>query len=787
MKAVIMAGGEGTRLRPLTCDIPKPMARLCGRPVLEYILDLLDHHGIQDAALTMRYLPTVITNHFDEQYKGLHLEFVEEDQPLGTAGCVRNAMKIENFDQEDILVISGDALTDIDLTAAYAFHKKSGAMVTIVVTRVNDPREYGLVDFDANGRVTGFVEKPGWAQAVTDFANTGIYLLSPEVQQYIPENTSFDFSKDLFPILLKNGCPIYAYETDAYWCDIGDLSTYVSCQKDLLDGKVSTFPVAQGIVFKDGQPAGNYTLIPPVYIGKGVRIGIGAQIGPFAVLDDGCHVGNNAKVRGSVLLECAYVGDRASLTGSLVCHGASVRRGASMFEGAAIGEGSILGENATISPNVKIWPDKQIDNNCLQRENLQTGRRQVSLFDDVGMTGETGVELTPELCARLGAAIGSVSRGEKVAIGCSHDKSAGVLKMALVSGILSIGCPVWDFGSCIEPQFDYFVNFSLIHLGVYVSGGLKGSIRLVSTGGLPASRSIERSIESRLSVGDFTRAGWDNMKDPTDMTGMRQLYRQELISMAPDGLSGISAEIRGSDFEPVKLLTSVLSTIGCSTDEGVRLHLGAGGRRLSIYDTVAGYIWPERVLAISCFMDLEDGNDLALPYDAPIAIDEMAHRYHRKVVRYLNCPVDGSDTDARKLAANQPWIRDGLMMSIRILNWLKKRHITLSDITQQLPNFAVATKTIACDGNPGRVIRQISGAKTREGIGEGARIQMENGILLVRPSKLGKSLVLVAEAADTEIATELCGALEQKLDTVLLGNTTDKKQPDSISDNSPDK
>lgn len=771
MKAVIMAGGEGTRLRPLTCDIPKPMARLCGRPVLDYILDLLVGHGIDEAAVTVRYLPNAITEYYHERESGLSLRFVEEDKPLGTAGSVQHAAKIAFPSMEDdLLVISGDALTDIHLTDACAFHRRKGAAVTLVVTRVEDPREYGLVDYGEDGRITGFVEKPGWAQAVTDSANTGIYILSPEVLPYIPENMAFDFAKDLFPQLLKDGLPLYAYETQDYWCDIGDLASYVACQKDILEGRVHTSLQAEnGVCRMEEKNAGNYTVIPPVYIGRGVRIGAAAQIGPFAVLDDGCHVGNNAKIRGSVLLENSYAGDRVSLTGALLCHGASVRRGASLFEGAAIGAGSIVGEHASVSPDVKIWPGKQVDSNCYLRENLRDGHAHPSMFDDTGMTGETGVELTPELCARLGAAVGSLSRGDKVAIGCSHDKAAGVLKMALVSGILSAGGLVWDFGSCIEPQFDYFVNFSMIHTGVYLSGGPKGCIRLLSMGGLSATRTMERAIESRLAAGDFVRAGWDCLREETDMSGMRQLYRQELISIAPDGLAGISAEVRGSDFEPVKLLTSVLSTIGCRMEDGLRLHLGAGGRRLSIFDPVAGYIWPERVLAINCLIELENGNDLALPYDAPIAIEEMAHKYGKQVQRYLNCPVDGCDTQARRLAANQPWVRDGLMMAVRILNWMKRQNVTLAELVEQLPHFAVTTKTIPCDCNPGRVLRRIAALETTEKtMAEGTRIRLNEGAVLIRPSKLGKSLVLVAEAADTEIAAELCGELEQKLGTVFL-------------------
>ena len=247
MKAVIMAGGEGTRLRPLTCDSPKPMAHLCGRPVLEYILDLLQEHDVLDAAVTMRYIPSAITAHFGDGYRQMRLSFSEEDKPLGTAGSVRLAVDSQwGGANDDVLIISGDALTDIDLSEACAFHKSRHAAATLIVTRVADPREYGLAEFDREGRITGFLEKPGWGQAATDAANTGIYILSPEALESIPADTNFDFAKDLFPLLLRDGLPLYAYETKDYWCDIGDLTTYLTCQRDILEGRVKTnLPAAQ--------------------------------------------------------------------------------------------------------------------------------------------------------------------------------------------------------------------------------------------------------------------------------------------------------------------------------------------------------------------------------------------------------------------------------------------------------------------------------------------------------------------------------------------------------------
>ena len=221
---------------------------------------------------------------------------------------------------------------DFDLTAAADFHRKAAPRHHCHDRGIR-PKEYGLVRADSDGRVSGFVEKPGWAQAVTDAANTGIYILSPQVLSYIPDGVAFDFAKDLFPLLLSKGAPLYAYQASGYWCDIGSLSAYLSCQRDILEGKLRTLSAAEGGVLLRGElPRDGFTLIPPAYIGRDVSIGAGAQIGPFAVLDDGCRVGNWAKVKNSVLLNSSYAGDRACLTGAVLCHGASVKRGASRLK-----------------------------------------------------------------------------------------------------------------------------------------------------------------------------------------------------------------------------------------------------------------------------------------------------------------------------------------------------------------------------------------------------------------------------------------------------------------------
>jgi len=220
MRAVLMAGGSGTRLRPLTCDLPKPMVPVLNRPIAEHILNLLKRNSITEVIATLHYLPDVMRDYFQDGSEfGVEMTYaVEEAQPLGTAGCVKN---LEELLQETFLVISGDSITDFDLQKAIAFHREKQSKATLVLTRVPNPIEFGVVITDKEDRIQRFLEKPSSSEIFSDTVNTGTYILEPEVLKYLPKNEESDFSQDLFPLLLEIGAPMYGYVAEGYWCDVG--------------------------------------------------------------------------------------------------------------------------------------------------------------------------------------------------------------------------------------------------------------------------------------------------------------------------------------------------------------------------------------------------------------------------------------------------------------------------------------------------------------------------------------------------------------------------------------
>lgn len=772
MNAVIMAGGEGSRLRPLTCDIPKPMARLCGRPVLEYILDLLAVNGVTHAAVTLKYLPDEIKAHFpDGKYRGIDLEFVEEDEPLGTAGSVKHAAAGY---KEPFLVISGDAMCDYELEKAMKYHIAADAQATILVTHVEDPREYGLVRFDREGAVEGFIEKPGWGQAVCNTANTGIYILEPACLELIPDGEAFDFARDLFPMMLRNKQKVYAYQASGYWCDIGDIDAYRNCQADMLAGKVNCrMPpqVSQGIYCKEGLPDGDYSLEPPVYIGADVEIGDGAVVGSDSVVDDGCMVAPGAKARMSTLLPGAGVGKNASLTGALLCASASCGKGASMYEGSVLGAGARLGAGAGVKPGVYIWPGKHIDCAAVVSDHVKYGVQHGSVF---GEGGVDGADLSPEACARFGEAVGSASCGKRVGVACEPNKESRARKLALTAGLMACGSHVWDFGECFESQLMFFTSFCSLGAGAFVTGGETPGIRLCGAGGLPVPRYAEREIENRFRRGDFRRCSGDCCRDVADMSSVKMMYQQELCRQAPEGIPNVCAQINSENEQIVRLMEDCMVRLGGRSGGGAVFCIDVSGTKLMAVAENGEEIPQEKLLAVCCVEQWKKGGDVSLPYDAPGYLDDMAKGFDRTVYRFLENPANDDDRYARRMSEKQMWVRDALFMAMRVMAVMEANGCPLEELVSRLPAFSVYADEVEARVPPSKLYELFDTQETRgEACGEGIVLRRAGGRVLITPTRSGDKFRLRAEAAEMETARELCLHAEEVLGCVSLDSEAD--------------
>lgn len=515
MKAVIMAGGEGTRLRPLTSRQPKPMIPIVNRPMMEHIVLLLKEHGFDDIVVTVAFMANAIRAYFgDGSEMGVKLSYATEETPLGTAGSVLNAADQLN---EPFLVISGDVLTDIDLSAVWSFHQERGAMATIALAAMEDPLEFGIVITAEDGSIERFLEKPNWGQVFSDTVNTGIYVLEPEIFDHIPGGRSVDFSGEVFPALLAAGKPLYGFVAQGYWGDVGTVEGYGRAHLDVLDAKVKVdvpgFRIRKDVwLGEDAEVDPSARIDGPVLIGDHCRIGPGAHLSQYTVLGANVRVGSNCFLERAIVHENSYLGPAVRLRGAVVGRSCDLRRGVACEDGVVLGDECFVGEHALINPGVKVYPSKEVEAGAVVNTSIvweSRGARQ--LFSPLGLAGLANVDVTPELVVRVAMAYGTtLPKGSTVTASRDPSRAARVLKRAVVVGLNAAGINVDDLQAATVPVTRYQIRSGSGQGGITV-GLAPGDpqsvvIRFLGQNGIDLDEAAQRKIERSFAREDFRRA-----------------------------------------------------------------------------------------------------------------------------------------------------------------------------------------------------------------------------------------------------------------------------------------
>ncbi len=355
MKAIILVGGEATRLRPLTLNTPKAMVPVLNRPFLEHVIQHLIRHGIKDIILTLGNLAKPVENYFgDGNQFGIRLAYAVEDTPLGTAGAVRNAT---GYLDKAFFVLNGDIFTDLNLKDMFHFHRERKAKVTIALTAVEDPTSYGLIETTAQGRVTRFLEKPDPSEITTNMINAGTYIIEPDVLDYIPERTSFSFERQLFPQLLDQGEPVYAYPSSNYWIDIGTPEKYLKLHRDLLSGKSNRYSPRSSDEVATGEGCRIHPtaqIAGPIFMGNDCTVEAEAKLTGPIVIGSGCTIAEGATIKDSLLWHNVSIGQKARVKGSIIA--GNCRLEANSW----VNNGSVLGDNVTVTCGYKLKPNSRI-------------------------------------------------------------------------------------------------------------------------------------------------------------------------------------------------------------------------------------------------------------------------------------------------------------------------------------------------------------------------------------------------------------------------------------------
>lgn len=453
MKAVVMAGGFGTRIQPLTNSRPKPMLPIINKPMMEHTMMALKDLGIKEFIVLLYFKPETIKEYFkDGSDFGINITYVVPDDDYGTAGAVKLAQ--EYIGDENFIIISGDLVTDFDFQKIFDYHAEKKSKLTITLTSVDNPLEFGIVIANEEGKIEKFLEKPSWGEVFSDTINTGIYIIEPEILDYIPKNENYDFSKDLFPSLMREGIEIMAGYAKGYWRDVGNPESYRNVYEDILAKKID-FKIAGATThFPDGILYSESTydldesieIIGTVVLGKNVSLAKGVKLKNVVIGND-VTIGKECKIRNSVIWNDVHIGRNVALDSCVICNNNEIGKNVTANEGMILAEGCEIGQLVKIEHDVTIWPDKIIEDAAIVSNNLILGNKyKNSIFEHGKVIGQSNVELSCEMTTKLAEAFGAqLPVGSTVVLSRDYHKSSRMLKRAFLSGLLSSGINVIDY------------------------------------------------------------------------------------------------------------------------------------------------------------------------------------------------------------------------------------------------------------------------------------------------------------------------------------------------------
>jgi len=453
MKAVVMAGGFGTRIQPLTNSRPKPMLPIINRPMMEHTMMTLKELGITEFIVLLYFKPDIIKDYFkDGSDFGINITYVLPDDDYGTAGAVKLAQ--EYIGDDNFIIISGDLVTDFDFQKIFDYHSQKESKLTITLTSVENPLEFGVVIANEEGRIEKFLEKPSWGEVFSDTINTGIYVIEPEILDYIPAHQNFDFAKDLFPLLMQEGVPLMAGYAEGYWRDVGNPESYRDVYDDILSGGVKVFMPSVTQQYPDGILYSNapvsldksVEVIGTVVIGDNVTVEKDTKLNNVVIGDD-CTIGKNGKIRNSVIWERVEIGKNAVLDGCVICNDNSIGKNVTAKAGLILAEGCEIGQLVTVEKDVTIWPEKIIEDASIVSRSVILGNRyKNSIFENGSVVGKSNVELSCEMATKLAEAFGAqLPIGSTVLMARDYNKGSRMLKRAFLGGLLSAGVNVYDY------------------------------------------------------------------------------------------------------------------------------------------------------------------------------------------------------------------------------------------------------------------------------------------------------------------------------------------------------
>ena len=799
MNAIIMAGGAGSRLRPMTCDCPKPLLTVVNKPIIEHVIELLVKHDIHEIGVTLGYMGQSISKALDDGHRlNAALTYFTEREPLGTAGGVKNA---EEFLEDTFVVMSGDGITDIDLTAVIEYHKTKSAEVTIVLKKVENPVDYGVVICDNDGKIQRFAEKPDWSEVFCDCVNTGIYIMNKSVLKKVEENKAVDFSGDLFPELLKEGAALYGYVAEGYWCDVGAPKAYLKANFDALTGAVA-LKMPDG--YKEVRPSvwvGTDCMIDDeieiedcCMIGSGSTVHAGAHLFKNCVIGEDCYIGRDASIKESVLHQNVYVAQGAQIRGAVICQGTRMLHNSSVFEGSIVGAGCNIGENCVIKGESCLWPEKTVEEGSVITENVVwQSEKQNGIFRNECVSGRINIEMTPSFLSKLAAAF-SQCIGGRILLSHNGTVQSEALLGAVRAGALTAGVKLLEVGSIPLPAARYAVRLFGCSGGIFVGcRGEEASVFLLDSKGINISASMERKVENSMNNAGVKYVDGEALQFPQKFGQCMEYYLRHVAHIVEEetkNAKNLIIRLVSDQSIESKALADLFSMLNlnyiiCTPEElsvrrgrfDLTVRLSRFGEKLIIYDEDLNPLDRNTVNLLMNYISIKQQKGdkyVVAEFSAPEAVEEIARTNSGAVVRTKSgtralveeiVKHEGLEDDLP--VGRMSMYYDGLMFSACLISFLAQEGKGLERILAQLPEFHFSEGEAVCPWRMrGSVMSALANLSTDAAPGQGVRIAHKYGWSLIIPDAKRSIFKIYSEGFSSEYANELTDIYVKKISEI---------------------
>ncbi len=762
MIAVIMCGGMGTRMRPITELIPKPLLQVGGRAVLDILICQLAEAGVEHVFLTLGYKAELLVEFVEKKNYPLQITLVHESTPLGTAGGLKNAV---GNTMEDVIVLSGDNIFSFDLKKIYRSHVHSGADVSLVGTNRDDPREYGTVQIDPDGRILSFVEKPSWAQAESNIINTGIYILKGNIVSLIPDGVMFDFANDLFPQLMKEEYDLRCVFADGEWGDLGDMASYLQANRAVLEGIYGSLIDTEKMIKADKILENGTIIKAPCSVGENVVFGQNCKIGPF------CTIGNDCTIADDSIVENAIISDRCDIGRNFYCFGAFIGENCKIDACVTVEENAVLAGYDSIGCYISVAGDCRMEPGCQIYDDshaLNGNIKKVSKLLSLTATGIKDAALADFSLIdafSVGAAVACCKDIKRIGIAGSDGNVSDIYRRTILVGMQAAGGTVYDFAVSFRGRRIFYTDYCNLDFFVYVEHTEKGiSVSFCGKGGCPVSRATERAIISNFRYNTFPVLNDSTCKDVFFMQPIASLYNSLFMHQLPPSNGSFNVSVACDEREIYELFCKALHEKEYNYNYGGLLFIiDKYGEKFYVIENEHAYSY-DRILSICCQAAFEAGKNVAVGEAAPGILEQLAQIHHCKVFRLYEAEQEITEEEKDVLADN-PWVFDGLQCIAQLLNIMQRTQKSIQQLSETLPDCYVKNFSLPYEGMP-KTFRQNlrnSGAirsQNRVGYYEW---EDERGTIRVKSDAACKNIKVLIEADSIELSRELSADAEEKI------------------------